>query len=232
VSHGAETGKVVAGNGTPSGVSTPANSIIYVNSKNCAAVRSCTTDWNVTQGNVLMVMFYDDSRDPGGDISDSQSNSYESFTFIGNYDASVALFGTTLTSGGALTLNSSGVHSRIVMAEFSGVSLTVDGSPAVSQTHQYGVCPNPSPLSVTTSGSDLLLSVLVESVTGGSTKFMSGSLAQGVESGSGAFQFVYQVAGTVGMYTQQFTFSPGITLGTNRVPWWRQAISSAPESAG
>jgi hypothetical protein len=68
---------------------------------NCAAASTCTTSWNVTAGNVLMVMFYDAVGDPGGNISDVQGNVYTDLAYIGNYDAGLTLYGATLGAGGA-----------------------------------------------------------------------------------------------------------------------------------
>jgi hypothetical protein len=184
----------------------------YINSKHCAAASTCTTDWNVTAGDVLMVMFYDGVGDPGGNVSDGPGNVYTNLKVIGSYNASLTLYGSTLTSGGLLTVNSSGAHTQMVLVEFSGVSLTIDGG-AQALSFNNGRCPSATPLSVATTGSDVLIGVLVESVTNGSTAFSTGTLAQGAGSQKGAFQFVYQIAPSAGTYTQQFSFTPGYNAG-------------------
>ena len=189
------------------------STLSFINSKHCATASICTTNWNVTAGNVLIVMFYDGVGDAGGNISDMQGNSYTYFTNVVNWNAGLVLYGATLTSGGApLTVNSSGAHSQMVLAEFSGVSLATDGSVSNSAGNT-SLCPSASPLSVTTGTSDLLVSVLVQDVTEGSTTASSGTLAQGVGSGVGSFQFLYQIAPTAGAYTQQFAFNPGYNAG-------------------
>src|ERR1019366_3189161 len=117
----------------------------------------------------------------------------------------------------------------MVLVEFSGVSLTVDGA-AQALSFNIGRCPSATPLSVTTSGSDLLVSILVESVTGGSTTFSSGTLAQGAGSQKGAFQFVYQIAPSAGTYTQQFSFSPTYNAGNQSCAM--VALRAMPATSG
>lgn len=209
----------------------------YVNSITCTATSACTTNWNVTEGNLLMALYYDLNSDSGGGISDAQSNTYTNLSYVGNYDASLALYGTTLSSGGApLTVTSSGQHTRMVLLEFSGVSPTLHGNASLHGDSSYGNCPAANPLSVTASENDLLISALVESVTNGSTAFTSGTLAEGVGSGTGAFQFVYQTAPSAGTYTQQFTFSPGFNAGNQSCVMIalgvKPAIASVSPSAG
>lgn len=220
VPYGATTGNVVvtvggqASNSTAFTVTTPGSSTVaYVNSKNCATASTCTTSWNVTAGNILMVMYYDRNSDAGGNITDGQGNSYTSVKYVGNYDANLTLYGTTLASGGApLTVSSSGGHTQMVLAEFQGVSLVIDGSVAQGSSSGTAVCPNGGPLTVTTSASDLLVSVLVEGTTAGSTTYSSGTQALGLGSGTAAFQFEYQIAPAAGTYTQQYLFSPGYNI--------------------
>src|ERR1035441_9629761 len=62
-----------AGNGsTFTGTAQIGPALKYINSKHCAAASTCTTDWNVTAGDLLMVMFYDGVGDSGGNVSRSE----------------------------------------------------------------------------------------------------------------------------------------------------------------
>jgi hypothetical protein len=224
-----KTGGAVGNGSAFASTSQSSSALKYINSKHCAAASACTTDWNVTADDVLMVMFYDGAGDSGGNISDGAGNLYTSLKVISSYDASLTLYGSTLTSGGPLTVNSSGVHTQMVLVEFSGVSLTIDGA-AQALSFNIGRCPSTTPLSVTTSGSDLVVSILVESVTGGSTTFSSGILAQGAGSQKRAFQFVYQIAPSAGTYTQQFSFSPTYNAGNQSCAM--VALRAIPATSG
>jgi IPT/TIG domain len=201
----------LASNGSSFTVAT--SNASYVNSKYCSATGTCTTDWPVTAGNVLIVMFSDKGSDPGGNISDTQANIYTTYIYNGNYDSVLRLYGAALTSGGApLTVSSNVAHSRILLAEFSGVSLVSDGI-AQSQTYGSGVCPGSAPLSLTTIANDLLISVLAQSTQNGATTVTGGgTTAQAVGSGPGAFEFVYQLL-SPGTYTSQFSFLPSYNAG-------------------
>ena len=147
-----KTGGAVGNGSAFASTSQSSSALKYINSKHCAAASACTTDWNVTADDVLMVMFYDGAGDSGGNISDGAGNLYTSLKVISSYDASLTLYGSTLTSGGPLTVNSRGVHTQMVLVEFSGVSLTIDGA-AQALSFNNGRCPSATPLSVAPSGS-------------------------------------------------------------------------------
>ncbi|MEO8369665.1 MAG: IPT/TIG domain-containing protein, partial [Candidatus Solibacter sp.] len=214
VPTGASTGNIVV---TVGGVASNGNSFTVIqpptmlHSVRCSKAANCAATWPVTAGNLLTVMFAD-GVGQGGNISDSQLNAYNTLKSIGHYASGLTLLGTVLKSSGALNVTSSGVHGQIVLVEFSGVGLTVDASTQAAPDNSAN-CPSGAPLSVTTTGSDLLISAMVGNVTNGSTSFSSGTLVEGVGSQVGAFQFVYQLAPAAGTHTQRFTFAPGYNSG-------------------
>ena len=185
--------------------------IAYVNSARCASATSCATTWSVTAGNVLVVGRWGLGE---GTISDNRSNTYTQIQ-SGGMDAYATsrIHATILASGGsAVTVTSTVTETNIVLAEFSGVTLTVDthGDGAGNQP----LCPTSAPLSITTSVPALILSIWSDFAQNPqSCVSTSGTLvATGQCGGSGTGQLRYQIAG-VGTYTQQFTFNPGYNAG-------------------
>ncbi|MCX6629008.1 MAG: hypothetical protein NTW28_15430 [Candidatus Solibacter sp.] len=187
--------------------------IAYVNSVSCTATTSCATTWNVTAGNVLVVGRY--SYNDVGTISDSLGSSYTSLALSVNYATRYQVSATTLASGGVtVTVNATATDAGIVLAEFSGVTLTKDTADATGWISSGAPCPA-SPASATTSTSTLLLSLFSGNAGGGLTcNATSGAmLAAGTCSGSTqAGQLRYQIA-AAGTYTQQFSFSPTYNMG-------------------
>lgn len=187
--------------------------IAYVNSVACMATTSCATTWNVTAGNILVVGRY--SYNDVGTVSDSLGSSYTSLALSVNYASRYQISAATLASGGVtVTVTASATDAGIVLAEFSGVTLTKDTADATGNVTSGAPCPS-SPASATTSTSTLLLSMFSGNAGGGLTcSATSGAMvATGTCAGSvQAGQLRYQIA-AAGTYTQQFSFSPTYNMG-------------------
>ena len=190
--------------------------IAYVNSARCNTTSSCATTWSVTSGNVLVVgRFANASGGFGGTLSDAQGNAYTQIELVNNAsDSRTAIHGTVLTSGGsAVTVSSTVTEQNLVLAEFSGVTLTTNGTPAGFAAGN-NVCG--SPLSITTTVDTLLLSAWSNNTVGGASPTCtatSGTLvATGQCGGTATGQIMYQIA-SPGTYTQKFTYTPDFATG-------------------
>ena len=185
--------------------------ITYVNSVRCGGVTSCTTTWSVTPGNVLAVGTWGSSA--SGTIT-TTGITYTVLRDHAEYHSYTTLRVAALASSGSITVASTATESNILIAEFRGVSLTVDISDSYGYVGPSPSCPATSPLSVSTTGPDLLLSIWAMESSGGTCAQSSGTL-MGTDScaaGGGTGRMAYQIAAS-GTWTQQFTFSPGYNDG-------------------
>jgi hypothetical protein len=176
-----------------------------VNSLRCANASSCLTTWSPSKGNLLVVSSW--GTTPGGTITDSQGNIYKSLSLATDYHAARRLYVTTLAADGPITIHSSATEQSLVVAEFSGVSTTLDGLDVFGG--QGSVCS----LSTQTTGDALLLSTWVNDVQNiGTCTGSSGTLVSEKCAELGAGQLRYELV-AAGTHAQTFTFSPGYNAG-------------------
>src|ERR1035437_796934 len=186
--------------------------IAYVNSVRCAYATSCATTWNVTAGNVLIVARWFTNGD--GTLSDTQSNGYTQIRSVDTWNSNTRIHAATLASGGStVTVNSTTTEDSLILAEFSGVSPTVDTSDSYNIGGAVPVC-SPAGVSVTTSVAALVLSVVGGDEGNVSCTASTGTLlATGTCPNTTAGQLRYQI-GPAATYMQQFTFAPDWNAGS------------------
>ena len=178
-----------------------------VNSVRCPQSTSCAIP-GVRLGDLLVVASISKA---GGTISDSQNNTYTVLGHGDSYNSNTSLAVATLTAGGIVTVKSTSV-ADLTLAEFTGVSMALDGT-ASFPSGSSNVCPPAAPLSVTTKADALLLSIWGLDAGGASScSATSGTMVCAGSCGGLTGQLRYELA-PAGVHTQQFTLLPGYNGG-------------------
>ena len=160
-------------------------------------------------GNLLVVVSI---STVGGTISDSQNNAYTLLRSGDTYNSHSGLAVTTVTAGGVVTVKST-TRADLTLAEFTGVSLALDGTDSFAAGASNSVCPPAAPLSVTTKADALLISIwAMDAGAAASCSATSGTMACPGSCGGLTGQFRYELA-PAGIHTQQFRLLPGYSGG-------------------
>src|ERR1017187_5039020 len=179
-----------------------------VNAVRCPQSTSCAIP-GVTLGNLLVVVSI---STVGGTISDSQNNAYTLLRSGDTYNSHSGLAVTTVTAGGVVTVKST-TRADLTLAEFTGVSLALDGTDSFAAGASNSVCPPAAPLSVTTKADALLISIwAMDAGAAASCSATSGTMACPGSCGGLTGQFRYELA-PAGIHTQQFRLLPGYSGG-------------------
>ncbi|MCX6628625.1 MAG: hypothetical protein NTW28_13460 [Candidatus Solibacter sp.] len=179
--------------------------VALVNSRKGNAASSLATNWSVTAGNILVAFFFSDNgTEPAIGCSDG-TNSYTQFSRIGNYAAHHNVYACVLAAGGTITVTANDTWDTIVLAEFSGVTLTTDATTVkAGLSNQYT-----QTLAITVpSDGDLILSCWAVNSPAVTYYGSIGTDFQKEHNSSSHLYIANWATGAAGTFTQVFTLSP------------------------
>ncbi|MCX6632045.1 MAG: hypothetical protein NTW28_30925 [Candidatus Solibacter sp.] len=179
--------------------------VALVNSRKGNAASSLATNWSVTAGNILVAFFFSDNpSEPTLGCSDG-TNSYTQLAHVTKWGAHANIYVCSLAAGGTITVTANATWDAIVLAEFSGATLTTDATTVATgldniYTQTLAI--------VAPSDGDLILSCWS---VGSPAVTYSGSIGtdfQKYHNGSTLLCIANWATGAASTFTQVFTLSP------------------------